>query len=582
MTVRAQRKPLKPALRVLPALSNSSSPVKAFKAVQDKAGIPHQNPAKAYGQLRTILSGLAPYMPQGVRGFADPLALFDQRNPKFAEGSMPLANTPRGQAMDAILKLLIGGDARTTFKVGMDGFSQTAGGLIIIDQDTHELLLAVKGDIYNKGRIGVLGGQSSDKDQGNTRKSALRESGEEIGAFPFDESRLIRLTTVNEWRATADSRGSYNITSSFDLYVASPQEITQMQESFRKHVEQTGGDPEIAGLQRIPMKQTLELIRDGQMAYFDQTQAFLMTALCLKNMDKAQAAAHAIGNTEATPAELWQLARAISQTEFDARTHVEGDWRHQLVVETCLSGQTKQPEPVKAPVESNLHLRAQAALANQQAQQQAAEATTPAVPQPGSPAFETMLDQLSRQMAKQFLAEHPDHPVVLAAKAMLEGKTAAQQPTAPVEAPVAQPPAVEETALAENLAARVQNAAANLSAKQAGATVLTEAATAVTTPEHPSGLAIQHARLLEAFGNTYYGRIYLQMTDKRELNKKIKTFFRDCVDQKVFRFFVDNNHDGKRILEEKKPGWREAAYAFYNENINNQYAVRAEPTGSDR
>lgn len=448
------RKTLTAGTRVLSSrLPADSAPVKAFKAIQDKAGIKHGNIAAAYDKVRTILSGLAPYMPKDVRDLADPLALFDQLNPKFAEGSMPLAYTPRGKAMDALIKLILGLDARSTFKAALDGAGQTAGGLVVINAETQELLLAVKGDPYNKGRIGVLGGQASDKDHGNTRRSALRESGEEIGNFAFNDERLIRLVTTMEWRDGPDSRGPYNITATFDLYTATSDEIAQMKESFRKHVEQTGGDPEVAGLRSISMKQTLEMIRDGQMAYFDQTQAFLMTALCLKNMDKAAAAAYAIGNNEATPAELWQLACAISQTEFNTRTvKMEGDWRRQLVVETCLPEPIKgldEPAEPKKPVESNLHLRAQAAVANNQAHQQAATAITPAMTQPGSPEFEAMLDKLSRQVAKDFLAHHTDHPIVLQAKAML-----AQKNAAPAAAPEhtdnePTPPATEQTTVEE-------------------------------------------------------------------------------------------------------------------------------------
>lgn len=95
----------------------------------------------------------------------------------------------------------------------------------------------------------------------------------------------------------------------------------------------------------------------------------------------------------------------------------------------------------------------------------------------------------------------------------------------------------------------------------------------------PNGLATYKASLLKAFGETYYGKHYLNMTDTHALNRKISNFLRDCVDAKMQKFFILNNPNAAQILKERKPGWEKAVREFYENNINNQFAIHpdAEP-----
>ncbi len=263
--------------------------------------------------------------------------LYHQKKPQFAEGSAPTADSPRGKLMDSILHAMLGLDARSTFKVAMDGFGQHAGGLIILDVDNdYNHVLVTKGDIYNKGKIGVLGGQAKDSDRGSDFSAAIRENGEEIGHFPFDPARLFHLVDTMEWREVDSRIDAYWIRAGFFVYLATSAEVLAMREGYKLHVARTGGDPEIAGLNVVKRRTVLELIRDGHMGYFDQTQAFVMTALCIPLLDKAKAALTAIGITAPEPKMLWSIARVLATPTFEQitqRTDV-ADWRRALDVDS--------------------------------------------------------------------------------------------------------------------------------------------------------------------------------------------------------------------------------------------------------
>ncbi|MCP5405293.1 MAG: hypothetical protein H6922_03615 [Pseudomonadaceae bacterium] len=337
--IRAERIQLKGDMKVLPATPANDPRVVAFSANMKRFGVAFDNPAKPYGDFCGFFEKIKPYMPEELRGFANPASMFEQRG-RFPEGSLPQAYEQRGKVVDAVLKVWLGLDFRSTFKGGMDGWGQTAGGLIVLNADNdYAHLLAVKGDPYNKGKIGVLGGQGTDADKGDTRRMALRESGEEIGTFSFDETRLFKLVSVREWRES-DSRGRYLVTSDFEVYVANQAEIDAMKTSFDGHFEAKRQDPdeEVVGLKETPRREVLELIRDGQMGYYDQTQAFVMTALAFKNLDVARRQLLALGETSPTDETLWRTAVTHSEKEFARVTdNAQGDWRKRLDVDACMA-----------------------------------------------------------------------------------------------------------------------------------------------------------------------------------------------------------------------------------------------------
>ena len=290
------------------------------------------HPGKDFAGFQHALEAVAEYLPPELAAMLDAELLFKQLNPRFLEGSFPLTTDARGDVIDALAKLVLGLDPKSRYKFAMDGFGQHAGGLIVLNEDdNYAHVLAIKGDPYNKGKIGVLGGQGSDKDQGDDLKSALREGGgEELGNYPFDPARLIYLTTTYEWRTT-DSRGHYWIKASFYVYIARGSEVTDIHRCYDRHVKATGGDPEIQSIRSFKRREVLELIRDGRMGYFDQTQAFVMTGLCLRELGKAKVALAAIGNITPTEREVWQVAAALVGEEFRSLTDLsQGDWRPKI------------------------------------------------------------------------------------------------------------------------------------------------------------------------------------------------------------------------------------------------------------
>jgi hypothetical protein len=257
-----------------------------------------------------------------------PSPAFVQRNPKFAEGSMPEVFSPLGEETNALLHFWFGLDPRTRFKVGMDGMGMLATGLIWLDtSNDYAHMLAVKGDIYNKGKVGVLGGMASDRDKGDPMKTMLRECGEEVGNFPYDRNRLFPIHTTDEWRET-DSRGSYAICSTFYVYLATGEETQALVEGYARHVQATGGDPEIQSIRPFTRREVLEHIRDSRMGYFDQTQAFTMAALCL------QALQHDWNPATFGPLsdeQRWLMARGLMMPGFRKLTDLtNGDWRPRI------------------------------------------------------------------------------------------------------------------------------------------------------------------------------------------------------------------------------------------------------------
>ncbi len=262
------------------------------------------------------------------------LPAFVQRNPRFVEGSMPQLwggpdnLTEDGANMNAILQLMLGLDPRTLFKVAMDGAVQTGGGLIWLNAERgYAHMLVVKGDIYNKGKVGVIGGQGSDRDRGDSRKTMLRETGEEIGNFPFDKDRLFHLMKTHEWRET-DSRGAYAIWSDFDVYLATDDETQALQAGYAKHVKATGGDPEIQGIKPFTRREVLEHIRDGRMGYFDQTQAFVMTNLIIGQLRYMPN--HVQVWEQLSKSQQWLMTKALVMDVFAALTTSASDWRPRI------------------------------------------------------------------------------------------------------------------------------------------------------------------------------------------------------------------------------------------------------------
>lgn len=265
--------------------------------------------------------------------------LFLQKNPKFPEGSAPLANSHRGELVHGMLHAMLALDYRTDFKVGMDGFGMHAGGMIVLNQDNFDHFLVAKGDDYNVGRIGVLGGLGKDEDEGDDFTAALREHGAEIGKFPFDPTRLFYFFTANEWRTTDTRVEAYWLKSSYYIYLATSGEMDAMQEGYKVHALRTKrGDGEIAGLLRVPRRGVLEAINSGRMINFDQTQAFVMVALCIPLLETARTGLAAMGITEPSHEQVWRLATLLADKRFKGLTDLsEGDWRPKLPVDTLMA-----------------------------------------------------------------------------------------------------------------------------------------------------------------------------------------------------------------------------------------------------
>ena len=263
---------------------------------------------------------------RGLLGLEEPT--FVQRNSRFAEGSMLDIDSPAGHDFDKLLHFLLGLDALSRFKVGMDGMGMLAAGLIWLDtSNDYAHMLAVKGDIYNKGKVGVLGGMAKDADKGNPFRIMVRECGEEVGKFPFDPKRLFQIHVTDEWRET-DSRGEFAIRSAFYVYLATGEETQALVSGYAAHVQRTGGDPEIQSIRPFTRREVLEHIRDGRMGYFDQTQAFVMTNLIigalLHGWDPATFG-------PLTEEQRWLMARGLMIPTFRRMTDLtEGDWRPRL------------------------------------------------------------------------------------------------------------------------------------------------------------------------------------------------------------------------------------------------------------
>jgi hypothetical protein len=256
---------------------------------------------------------------------------FRQRNPRFAEGSMPDVFSPLGEETDKLLHFLFGLDPRTRFKVGMDGMGMLATGLIWLDtSNDYAHMLAVKGDIYNKGKVGVLGGMASDRDKGDAMKTMLRECGEEVGKFPYDQNRLFQIHTTDEWRES-DSRGAFAIRSTFYVYLATGEETQALVAGYARHVQATGGDPEIQSIRPFTRREVLENIRDGRMGYYDQTAAFVMTAVCISALDVVRLMISRMPDLTVTEEQAWLMARGLTIHQFQRLTNMKnGDWRPRI------------------------------------------------------------------------------------------------------------------------------------------------------------------------------------------------------------------------------------------------------------
>lgn len=275
--------------------------------------------------LRGLLADKPDLLP-----FAEPGGMFRQLR-KFPEGSVPMLDSPRGKVVDIILHDMLKLASNTFFKGAMDGFSQLAGGLLLLvrrKDGSYRLMLAKKGDPFNPGKIGVIGGQASDKDEGDTRLCTERETGQETN-LPIDLGRLIPLVRTLENRnaggVLVDGRmEAYPILSDFYLYVVDEDEAAEMMAAFREHVAKNPDrDPEVESLHQYRIHEVLEMIRDGKIAYYDQTAAFVMLALCIRHVQ----------DMPQPTARVWRVAAIDVEDEYKRIIDLsQGDWRPKLDV----------------------------------------------------------------------------------------------------------------------------------------------------------------------------------------------------------------------------------------------------------
>jgi hypothetical protein len=271
---------------------------------------------------------------QGKLEVEEDINLIVQRNPKFPEGSMPSeGETERRAIINAFIKGALGldpDDKRSFFKVGMDGWGQHGGGLIILNADAnYAAVLALKGDPYHNGQVGTIGGQGADVDKGDDLAATLREKGQEVGKFPFDPARLIELCKTDEWR-TRDSRGEYWVKCTFYVYIARQDEVDQLMAGYNRHVTETGGDPEIKGLKQIPLVDLATFMVEKRTGYVDQCEAFVMLLLCMKNLGKARNMLE-MANVTYNDQILWKQAGILAYTPFKGIvTDRSGDWLGKL------------------------------------------------------------------------------------------------------------------------------------------------------------------------------------------------------------------------------------------------------------
>lgn len=260
------------------------------------------------------------------------LPQFVQRNPKYMEGSMPQLwggpdnLTEDGANMDAILKLMLGLDPLTRFKVALDGALQGAAGMIIYNEERDTFLLAVKGDPYNSGKIGILGGQGSDKDRANAMTMLMRELVEEIGKSILAKSKPFEILTTEEWRET-DTRGVYGIWARFFVRLVNNEEEADIIRGFEGFQTKLNlKDHEIRKLHAYTRREVLENIRNGRMGYYDQTAAFVLVNMIIGQMGLM--AKQFNGWNLLKESQRWLMTKALVIDAFqDATDLSKGDWR---------------------------------------------------------------------------------------------------------------------------------------------------------------------------------------------------------------------------------------------------------------
>lgn len=297
---------------------------------------PFANALKAQGIIhpqlcRQVLNDLL--MTINQREF-EPDDLYVQLNPRFVEGSAPMANSERGKLVDIFLHGLLALDAKTIFKVGMDGFGQHGGGLIVLDVDNDfDHLLVTKGDRYNLEKVGVIGGQGADVDEGDDLKALLREQGQEVGRFPFDPDRFFKFVQTQAVRRTDSRVETYWVKATFYVFLATGAEMQAMRDGYKLHVARTGGDPEILGLNTLTRREVLDFVRSQKIVFAEQAEAFVTVALTIPYLLQAEAMLRNSGYSEPKASMVWGIARELALPELEEILAYGEDWRNTLIVD---------------------------------------------------------------------------------------------------------------------------------------------------------------------------------------------------------------------------------------------------------
>lgn len=277
-------------------------------------------------------------LPDEMAEFRELAAFYVQKKERFAEGSTPFLPTPRGRAMNRLLKVLLGLDAdesRSRFVAHGEGAVLAAAGLypVVVDLDdwrNSRIAQVHKGDPFTGGTIGAIGGNADAEDKGNPLATLLRESEQEL-KWMLEPEQLIDIGMYQGWRVGDGRFEAFSLWCQAYVLPVGDDELAAIgHRAFTRTVKRGDEELEVVGLEGFTPTDILQHMRSGRINFPENWKVLTSILSTLPHLaDAYDMLAYPVEH----PSIPWGVAQAMGRKRYDTLVAGGEGWHTRLELE---------------------------------------------------------------------------------------------------------------------------------------------------------------------------------------------------------------------------------------------------------